>query len=68
MKRTSLISNTGDCVQAHGSLQSLCSPVLSKVNQGFTRYKEVVTGRASAKYTAFYTREGEPLPDRDLTS
>ena len=58
MKRTPLTSNTGNFIEAHGSLQSLCSPILSKVNQGFTCYKDVVTGHANAKYSAFHTREG----------
>lgn len=45
----------------HGHLQSLSSPILSKINDGFKCFKEAVAGKGENINTAFHTIEGQQV-------
>ena len=58
MRRSSSLLRGDDAKDEHGHLQSLSSPILGKINDGFVCFKAAITGKANDKYTAFYTFEG----------
>lgn len=58
MRRSSSLPRGEDVKDEHGHLQSLSSPILSKINDGFVCFKAAITGKANDKYTAFYSFEG----------
>lgn len=60
MRRSSSLPPKSENVSEdeHGHLQSLSSPILSKINDGFICFKDALTGKAKDKYTSFYTFGG----------
>ena len=64
MRRSSSLPKDGEgskmafLKEEHGHLQSLSSPILSKINDGFICFKDALTGKAKQKYTAFQVVEG----------
>lgn len=62
MPRAASLEKNGNLAKdEHGTLQSLSSPILSKIDNGFVCFKDAVTGKAEGKYTAFHTLDGMAL-------
>lgn len=59
MRRSSSLpkSDTVDKSE-HGHLQSLSSPILSKINDGFVCFKDSLTGKAKSKFDAYHVFTG----------
>lgn len=67
MRRSSSLPKDGEGgKEEHGHLQSLSSPILSKINDGFVCFKDALTGKAKAKYTAFKIIEGKDTASKPL--